>query len=107
MPAITRGVTREPVTPATTMPAHTTSEYLPRNSVDYLAHVEEIIPGWSLEGATEVGDDFAVEFDEPGPDVIFQHLIDGYLDLDVYALSPQQAQDMGWPPYSDDPNPRR
>ena len=76
-----------------------------RNSVDYLAHVEEIIPGWSLEGATEVGDDFAVEFDESGPDVIFQHLIDAYPDLDVYALSPQQAQDIGWPPYTDDPNP--
>jgi hypothetical protein len=76
-----------------------------RNSVDYLAYVEEFIPSWSLEGAAEVGDDFAADFDESWPAVIFQHLIDAYPDLDVYALSPQQAQDMGWPPYAEDPNP--
>lgn len=76
-----------------------------RNSVDYLAHIEEFIPGWSLEGAAEVGDDFAADFGESWPAVIFQQLIDAYPDLDVYALSPQQAQDMGWPPYAEDRNP--
>ena len=35
--------------------------------MNYLAHVEEIMAGWSLEGATEVGDDFAVDFEESGP----------------------------------------
>lgn len=76
-----------------------------RNSVDYLARVEEINPGWSLEIAAGVGDDFAVDFDESWHAVIFQHLIDAYPNLDVYALAPQQAQEMGWSPNAEDQNP--
>jgi hypothetical protein len=73
--------------------------------VDCIAHVEEFIPAWSLEGAAEVSDDFAAEFGESWPSVIFQHFIDAYPGLDLYPLSPQQAHEMGWLPYTDDQNP--
>jgi hypothetical protein len=73
--------------------------------VDYIAHIEEVIPGWSLEDAAEVSDDFATEFGESWPAVIFQHLINAYPGLDVYPLSLQQAQEMGWSPYAEDRNP--
>lgn len=76
-----------------------------RNSVDYIAHIEEFIPGWSLEDTAEVSDDFATEFDESWAAVIFQHLIDAFPGLDVFPLSPQQAHEMGWPPYAEDQNP--
>lgn len=76
-----------------------------RNSVDFVAHIEEFIPGWSLEGTTEVSEDFAVDFDESWPAVVFQHLVDAYPDLDVYPISAQQAKDLGWSPYADDRNP--
>ena len=76
-----------------------------RNSVDYIAHIEEFTPGWSVEDAAEVSDDFAIEFDDSWPAVIFQHLIDACPGLDVYPLSPQQAHEMGWPPYAEDRHP--
>ena len=76
-----------------------------RNSVDYIAHIEEFLPGWSLEGAVEVSDDFAAEFDESWPAVIFQRLIDAYPGLDVYPITLQQANEMGWPPYAEDRDP--
>jgi hypothetical protein len=76
-----------------------------RGSVDYIAYVEEFMRGWSLEGATEVSDDFAADFNDSWPAIIFQHLIEAYPALDVYPLSQQQAQDMGWSPYAEDQQP--
>ena len=73
-----------------------------RNSVDYIARVAEFLPGWSLEGAAEVSAHFADELSDSWPAVIFQHLVDSYLPLDVYPLSLEQAQDMGWSPYFDE-----
>jgi hypothetical protein len=64
----------------------------------------EFRPGWSLEHATEVGDDFSVDFDESGPDVIFQYLIDAYPNLDLYA-QPAACAGPGLAPYADDPTP--
>jgi hypothetical protein len=75
-----------------------------RNSVDYIAHIIEFVPGWSLEGTSEVSEDFAAEFDESWPAVIFQHLIDAYPDFGVYPLSPEQAEEMAWPSHAEDQN---
>ena len=74
-----------------------------RNSVDHILHIEEFPPGWSLEGATEVGEDFKAKVSDTWPAVIFQQLIDTYPALDVHPLSLEQAQEMGWPPRAGDP----
>jgi hypothetical protein len=76
-----------------------------RNSVDYIVHIDEIAPGWSVEGATKVSEDFAMEFDETWTAVIFQRLIESYPGLDVHPLSLEQAEEMGWPPCFDDRHP--
>lgn len=76
-----------------------------RNSVDYIAHVAEFSPGWSLEGAARVSEHFADELSDSWPVVVFQHLVDSYPLLDVYPLSLEQAQDMGWSPYFEDEHP--
>ena len=75
-----------------------------RNSVDYIAHVAEFPPGWSLEGAV-VSEDFAGELSDSWPAVIIQYLIDAYPELDVYPLSMEQAQEMSWQPYFEDEHP--
>jgi hypothetical protein len=76
-----------------------------RNSVDYIVHIIDLSPGWSVEGATEVSEDFAAEVSDTWPAVIFQQLIDAHPGLDVYPLSLEQAQEMGWPPYLEDEHP--
>jgi hypothetical protein len=76
-----------------------------RNSVDYIVHLIDFPPGWSVEGATEVGEDFAAEVSDTRPAVIFQQLVDAYPELDVYPLSLEQAQEMGWLPYFEDEHP--
>lgn len=37
--------------------------------------------------------------------VIFRHLLDAYPELDVYPLSLEQAQEMGWQPHFEDEHP--
>jgi hypothetical protein len=80
-----------------------------RRSVDYIARVPEFLPEWSLEGAAEVSEEVAREFvneiSDSWPAVIFQWLVDAYPALDVYPMSPEQVQEMGWPPYFEDENP--
>jgi hypothetical protein len=72
--------------------------------VDYIVHIIELLPGWWLEGTSEVSEDFAAEFDESSPAVIFQHLIDAYPDFGVYHLTPEQAEEMAWPSHPEDLN---
>lgn len=74
-----------------------------RNSVDYLAYVDEY--GWSLEHTTQVSGDIAIEIGDSWPAITFQYLVNANQDLDVYPLSLEQAQEMGWAPCFDDPNP--
>lgn len=76
-----------------------------RNSVDYIVHIEEFPPGWSLEGATEVSEDFAAKVSDTWPAVIFQQLVDACPAFDVHPLSLEQAQELGWPPYFADEHP--
>jgi hypothetical protein len=76
-----------------------------RNSVDYIVHLEDFPPGWSVEGATKVSETFWEEVGDTWPAVIFQRLIDAYPGLDVYSLTLEQAQEMGWPPCFDDEHP--
>lgn len=73
-----------------------------RNSVDYIVHTEEVPPGWWLEGATEVGQDFSAKVSDTWPAIIFQQLVNACLALDVHPLSLEQAQEMGWPAYFED-----
>jgi hypothetical protein len=75
-----------------------------RNSVDYIVHINEFLPGWSLEGAAEVDEDFAAKVSDTWPAVIFQELIDACPALDVHPLSLEQVQEMGWPPRAGDPS---
>ena len=71
---------------------------LARNSVDYLAHIEEFILDWSREGAAEVGDDFAADFGESWPAVIFQHLMGAYPTWTCMPLARSKARKWAGPP---------
>lgn len=74
-----------------------------RNSVDYIVYVEG--EGWSLERTVTVDEDFAVLLADSWPAEVFQRLIEACPSLDVHALSREQAQELGWLPCADDPNP--
>jgi hypothetical protein len=73
-----------------------------RNSVDWISEADGL---WSLEACKEVSERFADGLSDSWPTVIFQQLIDACPELDVYPLSLEQAQELGWEPHFDDRNP--